>query len=341
METQVSQSLNSLRISSSLAQSITTATEQATGILLAILDNDAYATPDHKDLHRQGIDSVLAVTVTEVGFSGKATISFHMVADIQIMRTANGEQSYKRQFVYQSDEYEARLWARNQANLLGEELHRAYDSLAESVVEQLFLLTGLTIGSRGGTGAESGLKGILGGRDACGLAWISPTREYRPDIRDTNHQNWNRFPLTANNQPTLIWEAFPREVDKPDAIASFLAGVGNVRYDLRVWAVVTEGPPKLIYERRGLPNTSHTLEDALPQNGRYFWSIRARFDHSGQVNGTKWGCFRSPSYEAHGSVKAEASPVTVVGALIAGSTPRDICTLDFIPSSNYYRFRTP
>ena len=37
----------------------------------------------------------------------------------------------------------------------------------------------------------------------------------------------------------------------------------------------------------------------------------------------------------------EASPATVLGAFLPGATPRDVCTLDFIPTANHYRFRTP
>jgi len=69
--------------------------------------------------------------------------------------------------------------------------------------------------------------------------------------------------------------------------------------------------------------------------------VRARFDHAGEVHGTKWGCFRYPAYTVEGKVGMEASPATVLGAFLPGATPRDVCTLDFIPTANHYRFRTP
>ncbi len=91
----------------------------------------------------------------------------------------------------------------------------------------------------------------------------------------------------------------------------------------------------MIYERRDLPDSSHKPERPLEKESRYFWSVRARFNLDGNTKGTKWGYFRSPQYDGSGMVKKQASP----GSLIKSG--RDACTLDFIPTSNYYRFQTP
>lgn len=345
LEAQVSQNLATLQIPSSLARAIATAAEHDTGQRFPVLDDGGPAkpdaAPDYRTMARQGVDSILEVVVTDVGFTGRKAMSFHMVAHVRVVRTAQGESSYFRQFVYQSDEYEGHLWSRNKAALLREELQRAYESLAGSIVEQLFLLAGLPPGSKGGSGVETSLKDLFGGRDSCGLGWVSPERDYQPGFLDVHHRDWNRFPLVASDRPVLAWEGFPREVDRRGEAAAITSGISNVRYDLRIWEVIAGGPPRLIYEKRDLPGTSHALDEVLPHERRYFWSVRARFDHEGRVNGTKWGCYRSPSYEAQGKVRAEASPGAVLGVLIAGTAPRDVCTLDFIPTSNYYRFRTP
>lgn len=346
LEAQVSQSLATLQISSTLARAIAATAAQDTGLRVPVLGDagpaNPDAAPDYRTLARQGVDSVLEVVVTEVGFTGGKAMSLHMVANVRVVRTAEGEPSYSRQFVYQSDEYERRLWAHDHAALLGEELQRAHDSLAGSAVEQIFfLLDGLPLGSKAGTQAETGLRDLFGGRDSCGLAWISPERDYRPDFRDLHQRDWNRFPLLTGDRPVLAWETFPREVDRRGEAAAISAGISNVRYDLRVWQVIADAPPRLIYERRDLPGTRHALEEALPHGGHYFWSVRARFDHDGRVSGTKWGCYRYPSYEAQGKVRPEATPGTVSGVFMAGAALRDVCTLDFIPTRNYYRFRTP
>lgn len=82
----------------------------------------------------------------------------------------------------------------------------------------------------------------------------------------------------------------------------------------------------------------------MAPKSRYYCSARARFGLAGAVRGTKWGDFRVPSFETSGmdsKVKPELSPAADLGPFLAGTAPRDVCTLDFIPTSNYYRFRTP
>jgi hypothetical protein len=62
------------------------------------------------------------------------------------------------------------------------------------------------------------------------------------------------------------------------------------------------------------------------------------------VRGTKWGYYRLPAYlvsDAGNPVKPEPSAGAVLGPFLAGAAPRDACTLDFIPTANYYRFQTP
>jgi hypothetical protein len=294
---------------------------------------------------------VLEVVASEVGLTGGKSLRFYLVAHIRVVRVSDDSQLYQREFVYQSDPYPARLWGENQAALFDEELQRAYASLADSVVEQVFLLTPLPLESRARASGGAGLKDLLGGRDACGLAWVSPGRDYhlgRLDMLHPEknlHPDMNHFPSVASRQPTLVWESFPREEDRVAKDKAGLTGISNVRYDLRLWEVPTDAPPRMIYQRRDLPSPSHTLEQPLAPQSRYFWSARARFDLAGREHGTKWGYFRTPYYaldSSEGSIKPELSPEVVVAPFIPGAVPmRDPCSLDFIPTSNYYRFQTP
>lgn len=345
LEAEVNGHLATLQFPLTLSRDIAEMISQDTGLRLPVMESAGPdrpgATPDYQAVARQGADSVLEVAVADVGFTGGKTMRLFMLADIRILHAQTGGRAYARRFVYQSDAYEAALWARNEANLLRQELQRARGSIADSAVEQLFLLNGLPSATRTGTAGEAGFLRLLGGRDACGLAWVSPERDYRPGIRDPDHRDWNRFPLVSGAQPTLAWEAFPREGDTRDDAAVALSGVGNVRYDLRIWEDLADGPPRLIYERRGLPGTTHVPEQALPGGRRYFWSVRARFDRAGETHGTQWGRFRYPAYPLEGKVGAEASPASALAAFLPGGPPRDVCTLDFIPTANYYRFRTP
>jgi len=346
LDAQIQHNLDALQVPAVLARSIVDTAELDTGRRLPLLAEAGPATPeqapDYRALAQQGADSVLEVIATETGFTGGKQLSFYLIATIRVVRVTDGSQLYEREFVYQSEDYAGVLWGKNQATLFQSELQRAYASLADSVVEQLFLLTPLPLHSHAGVAGETGLQELLVGRDACGLAWASPERDIHFDFRDEHLSNLNRFPMVDNRRPTLAWESFPRETDKQAEGRTGLAGISKVRYDLRVWRARADVPPGLVYERRDLAVPYHTLEIALSPGSRYFWSARARFEEGGRVHGTKWGYFRTPGYESRGKVKPDTSPAVVLGVITGtGAAPRDACTLDFIPISNYYRFQTP
>ena len=344
LETYVEQNLAALRVPDTLVRAIIDTTrldtDQQLTLLTTIGPTAVDTETDYTTLAQQGVDTVLEVIPTEVGFIGGKQLRFYLVADVRLVHVKNGEHIYEREFVYQSDYYDAALWAENQAALLGAELQRSYTSLAQSVVEHIFLLTPLPQATLAKVTSE---EYFLGAWDACGLAWVSPEHDFHPKLSDYQALNWNRFPLVASRQPTLVWEAFPQDSDRRSNKKALLSNVSNVRYDVRVWQALNNAPPRLVYERRNLPQPSHTLEQSLLAKSRYFWSARARFDLEGKVHATKWGYFRTPNYALYGDdkIKPESSPASVVGAFTAGMTPRDVCTLDFIPTKNYYRFQTP
>jgi hypothetical protein len=187
----------------------------------------------------QGVDMVMEVIAKEVGFSGLNELRFYMVADVRVVRASDSECLYEREFVYQSDYYEPAIWAQNQAALLKAELERSYNSLAQSVVEQLFLLTELPQ-----TTLAREEEDFPGGRYACGLAWVSPEHEFHPTLKGT----WHRFTRVDSLQPTIEWESFPQDSDRSSEYSAILSKIHNIRYDLRVWKVENNTPPKLVYE---------------------------------------------------------------------------------------------
>jgi hypothetical protein len=345
IEAVIQNNLMLLQIPGTLAQAIVDLAEQDASRHMPLIAAAGPAAPeknpDYQALAQQGAESVLEVVVNDVGFTKDKQLSFYLVANIRVTRVSNGERLYEREFVYQSDEYDSHLWGKDNAALFQAEFQRACASLAESVVEQVFLLTSLPLESRAKASGDANLKDFLGGRDACGLAWISPAHDFRPSISDATHSTWNRFPVMDSRKPTLAWEAFPRDNERRADTRETLSGISNIRYDLRVWQVVTDAPPRLTYERRDLPAPSHTLEQPLSQGARYFWSARARFNLGGRTHSTKWGYFRTPNYVTRGKVKPQPSPAVIIGAVTAGIAVRDVCTLDFIPTINYYRFQTP
>jgi len=344
LDAHIQRNLAGLNITDTLALEIARTAQQDSGRQLPIVDTGPMkptVNADYSVLSQQRVNAVLEVTVNEVGFTGGKQMQFYMVARVRVIRVPDNQPVYKREFVYQSDEYGTALWGRSHAALFQAELQRAYASLAESVVEETLLLTQLPLTSK--SRLEEGHAGFIGYRDTCGLAWVSPIRDYHPAIRDISHRKWNRFPIVDSLEPTLAWEAFPREADRQANKTINLADIHHVRYDLRVWQVSDDLPPGLVYEKRDLIETSHTIQQALQAKSRYFWSVRARFELHGRVHSIRWSYYRTPYYLLHGNekVKPETSPGSIIGVFLAGAAPRDPCTLDFIPTTNYYRFQTP
>lgn len=346
----IQKNLKDLNIQTTLAELVAETLHNDTGRVLAVNDNVGPAAPDAKadygELAQSGLGRVLEIATTDVGLEGsRKKLKFFMIVRAHMFQPGSGEPLYDREFVYESDWYDGERWAADNAGLLEAEMRRAYASLAESIVEQVFLLTDLPLESNY-RDPDQKTQNILPmpGDMACGLAWRLPPRKFSPTVfGDLERKNWNRFPVIATRTPTLEWESFPRVIDKPARYAQLLSTVSNIRYDLRIWKVIRDAPPQLVYERRALPVPTHTLDQPLESGTRYFWSVRARFDVNGKTRATRWGCYRTPMLEVSGThIKPEASPATLLGVIVAtGSTYRDPCTLDFIHTNHYYRFETP
>ncbi len=345
----IQENLKALNIQTTLAELAAETVRNDTGQVPAI-DEDVGpdtldAKGDYGELARTGLGRVLEIATTKVGFQADGKkLNFFLVVRARMIRPGDGKQLYDREFVYEGDPYEGKRWAADNAALLEVELHRAYVSVAESIVEQIFLLTELPLETNY-RDPDQKTQNILsmGGDLACGLAWRLPPREYYPTIfGDLDRTNWNRFPVIATRTPTLEWEPFPRTIDQHTRYAPLLSTVSNIRYDLRIWKVVSDTPPQLVYERRALTVPTHTLDQPLESGTRYFWSIRARFDVNGKIRATRWGCYRTPMIDVTGThIKPPVSPATLVGVIVAAGAHRDPCTLDFIPTTHYYRFETP
>ncbi len=90
----------------------------------------------------------------------------------------------------------------------------------------------------------------------------------------------DRYPLNEL-QPTFRWEPWPRGFD-------IVPGNGpgqahQVRYDLRIFRAT-----EIIYERRGLVEAVHRLEQPLEPCHIYRWTVRARFVLNDALRATEW-----------------------------------------------------
>lgn len=304
-----------------LAQQLMTVLRAEPWINLA-LDNvqgpsRAAASPDYAALRAAGIDTVLEVSVTEIGFEscgpefvrrlssacpenqGKRMVDLYLSVRARLVRVADGAEIFSRRFRYKSALREIPLWVAKDGKMLAEELSHAYRELAQRVRDEAFVRTPLQLPARAG-------HGLLPGPDNpnYGLCWLAP--EYpralpitvaevvgapfkKPtDICPASAQH---YATVESLRPTLRWKAFPRGVDRESLAHDTLQKISNVSYELKIWRAEDCERGRLVYERSGLAVPEHTLEQPLEPGSRYFWSARARFLVEGRPNTTPWSFF--------------------------------------------------
>lgn len=286
---------------------------------------------DYRGPEFRGVTSVMELAVKEIGFERPGALgrrlAFFMIVRARLIVLADSRIIFEREFAYRGMEREPERWVADQVALLAKEFENAYEELADSVVQAVFLIADL----RGASVVST-----------CGLPPVSPPRQFHPAMHRAPFF-WNEFPLVSL-EPTLQWEPFPGEVNDGAKNEHLLHAVENIRYDLRVWRIDADYARYLVYSREGLREPAHHLETPLEPDSRYFWSVRARFENSGAPHATMWSRFRTPYYiiaNPTGAVKPLFGSASVLGLLIPYAPfSRDPCALDFIPVANYYRFET-
>lgn len=143
IETAISNALSVLRIQETMAGHMVRASR-------ALVDYRFYPDPvllekasDYGFLKGKGVDTALEVIVERVGFEGgngnDPIIALFMNIRERLVRTSDGNVLYEHKFTYRSAKRKFSLWSKNNAGLLSEEFDRAYQGLAEKVVEETFL----------------------------------------------------------------------------------------------------------------------------------------------------------------------------------------------------------
>ena len=108
------------------------------------------------------------------------------------------------------------------------------------------------------------------------LRAIEPPLRTKISLSRMTYGHLERYPL-AGLQPEFRWEAWPRGFDVVPGQAR------EIRYDLRIL-----GADGLAYERRGLTEPAHRLEQPLAPCGTFRWTVRARFLLNDAPRATEW-----------------------------------------------------
>ncbi|MBE7414132.1 MAG: hypothetical protein HS130_02405 [Deltaproteobacteria bacterium] len=305
--------------------------------------------PDYRPLKEKGVDTVVEISVMRAGFEdgkGKdpATAVF-MTLKTRVVGTGDNKELHLREYAYKSDRLKFNEWTADGSGRFVKESARAYETLAERALEEVFLIPEF-----GREGYESlGIEWEI--YQACGLKPEKPAMEFRflwvtPE-----------FGAAESLRPELRWSAFPMPKHAKADRSGSLKRVSDISYDLKIWGVAADDLiGALVYERRGIAGPQHRVEEELTPGTKYFWSVWARFSIDGMPAATRWSYSRAPVYKTKNdsAVKPYMSREKMAllvplaaGAGAAGGVPavggpvRETCTLDFIPSPNYFRFKTP
>jgi hypothetical protein len=279
--------------------------------------DSAAARPAYAQLQSSGIDTVLEVSITKVGFEscgpetvrrlsdacaeepGHPLVDLFITAQARLVRVSDGKELFVRGFRYVSPRREIPRWVASDGRLLASEFEYAYRELAERVRDELLLATPIALPAHSSFGEMPGARNPL-----YGICWLAPVYPKPEPVKVTDMfvLPFSRpagfcpasglfFSVIDTLRPTLRWSAFPRELDRSELDPAALRQIGAVTYELKIWEAEGCERGRLIYERTGLAAPEHLLEDSLQPATRYFWSMRARFALDGRPTATRWAHF--------------------------------------------------
>lgn len=323
------------RTATAIASSVTKFAELDAAVVDAALQADSGT---DRALRARGFGVAINFKLMEIGFqaAGADTImSLFLTAEAGLVDTTTGKPVARRGLVYVSPPHAYELWTRNGGELTKAETERAYNTLAERIVEDLLL----------GATADSARPGSYAPLDICGLAPRSPPIERKGGVLVESR--------VTSVTPTLAWERTPTEPWSTDYHAWNpserqtyetpwgRAEPGDIAYDLRIWRVADGAPDALVYERLKLPQPQHRVEVALEHGSTYFWSVRMRYVIDGRMHATRWSAAHDQFYPLIGPLK----DALFYARVDDGTVKREACfacqCLDFTPAPNYFRFITP
>ncbi len=277
--------------------------------------------PDYAALRGSGVDTVLEVAITGIGFESCAPevlrrlaagcpedpddpqIDLFMAVQARLVRVPDGKELFLRELRYKSPRRPIAPWVAQDGELIAAEFARGYGELAERVFDEAFLITPLELPTPS-TQASTLARPPGPGNPDSGVCWLAPLDPPAEPLRFS--EMWTapfarpadlcpvsalHFGSVDSLRPNLRWSAFPRDVDIEELDPAIVQRISAVTYDLRIWSVERCERGPVIYERSALATAGHTLEVALEPATRYFWSVRARFTLDGRPMATRWSHF--------------------------------------------------
>ena len=290
--------------------------------------------PDYRALGSRGFGGVVEVAVPALGFTAAAgedpDLTLFVAVSARLVDPATGSADRLRGMVYLSSPHRMAAWTGDDAALAKRELRRAVAALGARIVDDLLLqavpAAGLDVPRLPASCGNTPLQP----QAAWTAALFGPARPIAAEVPSTTPLlAWEALPT-----PTARWPAEPWERTR------------DHRYDLRIWADRGGAPDLLVYERSGLAQPRHQVEVPLAPGAQYFWSVRMRWSFDGHPRASRWSASNSPALQATPAILGRMfhSRVETGRAVRQSCEPVELepCgCLDFIPTPNHYRFRTP
>jgi hypothetical protein len=287
MENETKKVLLELKIQETMARYVQAAGKRETDSDFIVVKDAGPSSPgdkpDYTALVKQGIDTVLEIAVKKIGSAkiggtGRDAYYFYMIVQAKLV---HGTESSTQEFKYiigPPRHYSE--WVKAGADALQKEVEKAYEALAEDIVEFAFLYAYFeSMDSPLFVGSPLQIlvpKMILNTRYILGsLSGFALEYPYASKTIDTF-------------QPTFKWESFPTAHDSIVDRKGIVNRISNVTYDLRVWSENDLSERVLIYEKKGLKDNNHKIECSLKPHSYYVWTVRARFRLDDQYKATRW-----------------------------------------------------
>jgi hypothetical protein len=219
-----------------------------------------------------------------------------MHARVRVLRTWDGKVTDTWTAKYKTNARAINEWLADDGQAIKTAFDRGTASIAEQVIDEIMLIY-----------LPKAIPQQLGS-DETERVPVYVLRPTEPPILNQSYVNLKSrrgYPL-GELQPSLRWEAWPRGFDIVPGNEPGQAQ--QVRYDLRIFGA----PGIVVYERRGIIEAEHRLEQPLELCQTYWWTVRARFMLNGAPRATEWTGAYNPWWWRRGSGALPLAAVTSV-----------------------------
>jgi formylglycine-generating enzyme required for sulfatase activity len=283
----------------------------------------------YPNLKKRGYESVLEVSIDKIRSKSpekKNIIYFVIEGSATLKKTSTGEVILAREFMTGTSANRPADWLVNGGRNLILELNRAYELLAQQIIESIFLTEFILEEQKiqkhvGGALLDNEYQfepeTVYPGTSQCGALFSNLSIVVSENCNEFKNQK-----IADELQPFFIWKAYPASfiyqqrygvndlTERPwlkfnfksresmggsdlAAVDQKLMSASQVRYDLRLFS----WPDGLVYEESGLTEAEYQIRQSLESCRSYTWSVRARYINNRKIRASGWSLprrFRTP-----------------------------------------------